>query len=82
MADGFKFKLNIAGFRDLRKSSEVEADLEERAARMVDVLGEGFGAFTAPGRNRARVTVHTDSDFGAAKNAVSQDLIRAIDAAR
>ena len=54
-----RIKWNMAGFRALRKSGEVHADLARRAASIADAAGEGYEARSGQGRSRARASVVT-----------------------
>lgn len=56
-----KAKLNMAEFRELRRSAEVKADLERRAKRVAAAAGPGFVARSQVGANRARASVATDT---------------------
>lgn len=77
-----KIKLNYKAFRELRKSPEVVEDLNERAMRIRAACGDGFVVEVAPSRNRARVTIQTDTFEAKRKNAVDQTLIRNLDRGR
>lgn len=54
-----KTKLNMAEFRELRRSAEVLADLDARAKRVAAAAGAGFEARSRLGANRARASVAT-----------------------
>ena len=56
---GMKIKWRIAGFAELRKSGEVQADLAARAERVAAASGEGFAARSGVGKTRARAAVVT-----------------------
>ena len=78
-----KFKLNNAGFRALRTSAAVQADLAERAARVAEAAGEGFVVGDGEeARNRARASVIAATPAAAAKNARENTLLHALDAGR
>lgn len=78
-----RLKLNTAGFRALRTSPEVRADLAERAARVANAAGPGVEVLPeqAP-RNRAHLTVAPVTPEAAARVAKGNDLIRALEAGR
>lgn len=76
-------KLNIAGFRQLRRSPAVQAHLLELGKKVADAAGEGYVAEASPGKNRARVTVHPNTEEAAVESARDPHiLIGALDAAR
>jgi hypothetical protein len=54
-----RIKLNLAGFRKLRRSPEVAADLEKRARRIADAAGPGHEVEVTKGRTRALGMVWT-----------------------
>lgn len=78
-----RIELNIAGVNALMTDPAVQADLDERAARMADAAGEGFEA--SPGRPHkwvARAYVHTATAEAMRAEATDRALTRAIDAGR
>jgi hypothetical protein len=77
-----KIKLNYKAFKALRKDPAVVEDLNERALRIRQACGDGFVVEVAPSRNRARVTVQTDTFEARRRNATEQTLIRNLDAGR
>lgn len=81
MAD-VKLRWNMAGFRELRTSARVRADILRRARNVAAVAGDGYRADPSDTRNRARAAVVTDSDAAKADNARNQTLLRALDAGR
>jgi hypothetical protein len=80
MAD--RVKLNIAGFREIRKSAKVTADLRRRAEAVARAAGPGFEVTESPSKNRARFTVHPESSEAFAANARDNVLVRALEAGR
>ncbi|SDP09256.1 hypothetical protein SAMN04515671_2919 [Nakamurella panacisegetis] len=74
--------LNEKGFRELRRSPEVEADLVARGRRVAAAAGAGFEAQSWIGRNRNRVTVRTATPEARAADAREHKLLGALDAGR
>ena len=77
-----RIKLNLAGFRKLRRSPEVMADLEKRARRIADAAGPGHAGEVTKGRTRALGMVWTDTHEARRGEAANRSLTRAIDAGR
>ena len=77
-----RIKLNLAGFRKLRRSPEVAADLEKRARRIADAAGPGHEVEVAKGRTRALGMVWTDTHEARSNEATNRSLTRATDAGR
>jgi hypothetical protein len=77
-----RIKLNLAGFRTLRRSPEVMADLEKRARRIADAAGPGHEVEVTKGRTRALGMVWTDTHEACRNEAANRSLTRAIDAGR
>ncbi|MBK7021440.1 MAG: hypothetical protein IPH38_18075 [Candidatus Microthrix sp.] len=77
-----RIKLNLAGFRKLRRSPEVAADLEKRARRIADAAGPGHEVEVTKGRTRALGMVWTDTHEARRNEATNRSLTRAIDAGR
>jgi hypothetical protein len=75
-------KLNVAGFRELRRSPAVLADLLARGKRVASAAGDGYQAQPWTGRNRARVVVRTATDKARASEARTHKLLGALDAGR
>lgn len=74
-----KIKLNRAGFRELRNSREMVADLDARARRVAAEAGAGFEADSRTGATRARGSVVTgDARARAAAAADPGRLLRAL----
>lgn len=74
--------LNLRGFRDLRRSPEVEADLLARGRRIAAAAGPGYGVQTWLGRNRARVTVRTSTPETRRAETENPVLLNSLDAGR
>lgn len=88
-----KFKMNRQGFRELRNSPGVVADLEDRAERVANSAemeytpsswetNEGFIPNVSEGRNRARGSVVTGNPHAARHAAAHNTLVRALEAGR
>lgn len=75
-----KWKMN--GFRELRKSREVMADLIKRGDAIVTASGPGYDKSPYTGRNRARVSVTTDTRESEMDNATRNTLINNLNAGR
>jgi hypothetical protein len=77
-----RIKWRIAGFRELRKSSEVTADLIRRAQRIAAGAGSGYSASVSLGKNRGRASVFTKDAAAMRDNAKNNTLIRNLDRGR
>ncbi len=78
-----RVKLNIAGFRALRNSPAVVAELERRAKAIAEAAGPGMETRPAEtGGNRARVAVVTSSFEAMLAEAHHRTLTRAVGAGR
>jgi len=75
-------KLNYKGFRELRRSPAVKADLLRRGQRIAEAAGPGYIAQESPGRNRARVVIIPDTYEAAVDSLQNLTLIRVMDAGR
>lgn len=75
-----RVKLNYAGFRALRTSAPVLADLNARGARVMAAAGPGHRMDSWTGRNRSRVTVATDTSVAARDSQRSSRLLGALGA--
>ena len=75
-----KFKWNRGGFRELRKSREVMSELVRHANAILATAGPGYDKAPFMGKNRARVSVTTDSLESERDNAINNTLVRAIGA--
>lgn len=76
-----RVKLNLQGFRDLRNSPGVMADLEARAERLADACGDGYEPGSRQGRNRGRAGVVTATYRAMRDNAKNNTLVANMDAA-
>jgi hypothetical protein len=79
---GPKIVLNKAGVRDMLRSPEMQAVLEERGGRIADAAGDGHRVEVEVGPNRARAAVITDTFEAVVSESKDKTLTRAIDAAR
>jgi hypothetical protein len=78
-----RIKLNLRGFRELRTSPEMDAEILRRARRVAQAAGPGFVAEQSPGVNRARAVVVPDSAEAALETARNPSvLIGALSAGR
>ncbi len=77
------FKLNIAGFRELRTSDTMDRLMLKQAEKVARAAGPDFKAELSPGKNRARAVVIPDSAAAALETARNPSkLISALNAAR
>lgn len=58
MNEGFKFKLNRAGVRELLKSPEIASAVREAGERVRDNAGRGFSLNSQSGKRRTIVRVY------------------------
>lgn len=78
-----KITLNLAGFRELRTSPAVQADLQRRAEAVAAALGDGFEVSNPGTRTRARRTVGPTTPEAFAKvRKTPAALVRALNAGR
>lgn len=77
-----KIKWNIEGFRQLRHSPGVAADIDARAARIAAAAGAGYESSPYRGATRHRASVITTSAKAAASERKHGKLLRSIDAGR
>lgn len=77
-----RIELNSKGLRQLLRSPEVLADVEQRAQRIAAAAGEGFEASAKLGPNRARASVVTATAEAMLAEAEDRALTRALDAGR
>jgi hypothetical protein len=77
-----KIKLNNKGIRDLLRSKEMVADLNQRAGRIAQAAGDGHSYEATAGRTRALASVWTTSAEAMRAEATERNLTRAIDAGR
>lgn len=77
-----RIKWNMAGFRELRKSAEVQNDLGRRALAIADACGPNFDPMVSEGRTRARASVITADHDAIRKNAKENTILRNLDRGR
>lgn len=80
-----KIKWNIEGFRQLRHSPGVAADIDARAARIAAAAGPGYESSPYRGATRHRASVITTTPKAMQhekSHRGSSRLLRAIDAGR
>lgn len=77
---GVNIKWKMAGFRKLRKSPEIAADVEQRARRIAAVAGEGYEDSQVMGKTRARASVITATYKAQLDNAKHNTLLRSLNA--
>lgn len=82
MAQNPRITWNIAGFKQLRKSPEMEALLQKIVDEMLNDLGEGYEGDVELGRTRARAGVVTRTQQAKRDNARHNSLLRALAKAR
>lgn len=80
MAD--RVDVNHDAIRDILRSDAVLRELTERAGRIQQAAGDGHGIHSEIGRNRARVSVFTETIEAMAGEAKDHRLLRALDAGR
>lgn len=72
----------LQGFKEIRKSPEMEALLQKVIDEMLNELGEGYEGDVTQTRNRARGGVVTASNQAKRENARDNSLLRALAKAR
>lgn len=80
-----QIKWNMSGWRAVRTSPGVMAELDRRASRIAAAAGPGFKANPAKetgGRGRGRASVATATRNAARKNAKEHTLLTAAQAGR
>jgi hypothetical protein len=84
MAKKVRIKLNSAGARDLLRSPEIAADIDDRTRRIAEAAGGSpdFEASVVVGTNRVHGSVNTATQAGREAEANDRALTRAIDAGR
>lgn len=82
MAQNPRITWNIAGFKKVRKSPEMEALLQKIVDEMLNELGDGYEGDVQQGRSRARGGVITATNQAKRDNATNQALLRALAKAR
>lgn len=74
--------LNRRALRELLRSDEVVSNLRPRGERIAAAAGTGHQVQTYKGRNRARVTVRTETFRAMQREASRRSLTRAFNAGR
>lgn len=82
MANNARLKLNLAGFRELRKSAGPTAMLRAEAEKIRARCGDGYGMHESPSKNRARFTVFPETPAAIRDNAVNNTLVKAMTGGR
>jgi hypothetical protein len=77
-----RIKWNMAGFKELRNSAEVQADLLARAKRIQAPLGDGYSANVSSGKNRARASVTAYHPKAINENAKRNTILNNLDRGR
>lgn len=79
-------RLNLAGFKALRKSPGAKKFVDEAAEKIAAEAsrqsGEAYVAKESPGRNRARAVVGPDTYEAAVDSAKNLTLLKSMDAGR
>lgn len=76
-------KLNIPGFHKLRTLPVMDDLVMDAAKKAAEAAGPDFVAELSPGKNRARATVHPNTEAAAVKTARDPHLLlAALNAAR
>ena len=79
-------RLNIAGFRALRKSDAAKSWVKDKADKIAaeasSQSGEEYAAKDSPGRNRARATVAPETYPAALDSAANLTLLKSMNAGR
>lgn len=73
-----EIKLNIAGLRELRRSKEVQALLEEQANAALRRLGNGYESSTHVGKGRANVSIAATSEEAIRENEQNNTVLKAL----
>lgn len=73
-----KIELNEAGIRELLKSEEMQAILNEHADNALDRLGEGYEKETRIGSRRAKVMVLATSASTFYKHMETNEILKSV----
>ncbi len=73
-----KFKLNKPGVRELLKSAEMQALLEEKATGIKNRCGDGYEQDVYVGRKRANAMVYPSSYEAAQDNLKNNTILKAV----
>jgi hypothetical protein len=79
---GTQIRWKMKGFKDIRKSPEMEALLQKVIDDMLNELGEGYEGDVQEGRSRLRAGVVTATQQAKRDNARHNSLLRALAKAR
>lgn len=77
-----KFVLNRAGVRELLRSDEMQAIVQEKANRIQKTCGPGYSVSTLKGRNRVNSSVSAETIRAKRSNLKHNTLIKAVKSAR
>lgn len=73
-----RIQWNLATFKKIRKSPEMQAVLQEAIDKMVQELGDGYEGDVQVGQARARGGVVTATQHAKRENARDNTLLRAL----
>lgn len=73
-----RVKLNKAGVRELLKSGEVMAMLEQEAQKRASAAGNGYTVNTYVGRNRCNAEILAETQAAKRDNLQNNTLVRVI----
>lgn len=73
-----KVKLNLAGFRELRKSPEMEAGLRDMARFIASGCGDGYFSDVYQAKTRAIASVYTGTSAAMKDNAKNNTILKAM----
>ena len=75
---GIRIELNIAGLRELRRSKEIQALLQEQADAALRRLGGGYESSTHVGPGRANVSIAAVTEEAARENEQNNTVLKAL----
>lgn len=73
-----KIELNSAGVRDMLRSPEMQALLEERAQNVLNSLGVGYDKSLMVGKNRANVSIMVTTYDAYRDNLSNNTILKAL----
>ena len=73
-----KIELNSAGVRDMLRSPEMQALLEERAQNALNSLGAGYDKSLMVGKNRANVSIMVTTYDAYRDNLSNNTILKAL----
>ncbi len=73
-----KIELNSAGVRDMLRSPEMQALLEERAQNALNGLGTGYDKSLMVGKNRANVSIMVTTYDAYRDNLKNNTILKAL----